>query len=88
MLQHVAIKFVLPTSLTIYDIILVPRGAFPSSESTDWKRELEEEKKEKDELREKKKVEDLWAGRVISLQLIFPFRAICNAIIFLGEGCV
>jgi len=37
------------------------RGAFPSSESSDWKNDLEEEKKEKEELKEKKKVEDLWA---------------------------
>jgi len=37
------------------------RGAFPSSESSDWKKDLEEEKKEKEELKEKKKVEDLWA---------------------------
>ena len=40
------------------------RGGF-QGEARDWDKELEEERKEIDEEKEKKKVEDLWAGRSI-----------------------
>ena len=44
------------------------RGGF-QGESRDWEKELEEEKKEINEEKEKKKVDDLWAGEQIEFVL-------------------